>query len=772
MTDQPAPDENHAAGRAHRDRVVWLIPLLIVATLAGVVAWRAFRHERFAWLRLPQDTIRVRNDSPRLERVPAAPGDLRGANLLLITLDTTRAGRLGCYGNSSIATPALDSLAHTGVFFTEALSPTPTTLPTHTSIHTGLYPVHHGVRANGRFRLAERHETLAETLKANGYATAAIVSAFVLDSQFGLNQGFDRYHDNIAIDGFNAELGAAERRAQVTVDRALRWLDELSEQAPFFLWLHLFDPHANYTPPEPYASRYAANPYDGEIAYVDAQIARLLARLTDRGLAEQTLIVVTGDHGEALGEHGEHTHGYLLYDVTLRVPLILHCGHRLGGGGHVDRRVSLVDVAPTVMSLLGITPPALLDGVDLLQPPDDARPIFAETYHGWMEYGWAALLAVYSGNYKYIHSPEAELFDLAADPREETSLLAGTGEGERRERMLADLRRLFGDEVAGDVAMSDAQSLSPEDLQRLQALGYAFGGDARTGAGRPRPDPKTRIEIVNRIFEIRCYYSPRGLHAEAVRLLEKLCARFPDSYSAHYNLALSYWDNNQLDEAAEALRECMTLEPAAPEAPHRLALLLMAEGDYPQAVELLSELVQRQSSDLSVHCDLAAALSGLKRYREAAEHARIAFSLDPTSPQAIASIAICLPRLGESDELRRTLRDAVAADPRRFRARRELAGQLLRIHRDDEAVTLLREGVAADPMAVAPRVLLAHYLLQSPASARQNADEARALLEPLGDLANVSDATVLRDAAKAWEALGAPARAAELTRRAEKSVVP
>jgi len=752
VNDNPVPEEPAVTPTPARDRLVWLAPLIILIAIAGAIGWRWSRPSEFAWLRVPQEQIHLPATSRLVDRVPVEPGALAGANLVLITLDTTRAGRIGCYGNSAIATPIIDGLANDGLAFTDALAPAPTTLPSHTSILTGLYPVHHGVRANGRFRLADEHPTLASLLNARGYATGAVISAFVLDSSFGLSQGFDRYNDNVELDGFNQELGGLERRARVTTDRALSWLEGVAPRQPFFLWVHYFDPHANYAPPEPYLTRYASNPYDGEIASVDEQIGRLMAHLDAAGLAENTLVVITADHGESLGEHDEHTHGYLLYDVTLRVPLILRCGKRLGAGAHVDRRVSLVDVAPTVLSLLGINTEVTFDGVDLTQPIPANRPLFAETYHGWIEYGWAALLAVYAGDYKLIHGPDPEMYDLAHDPTERENLVAQ--QAERVASMTDALSGLFGSELQGDAALDGTHALGPEELARLQGLGYAFGGGSEAAQGQPRVDPKARIDLVNSIFEIQCYYQPLGKHRTAVQMLEALVDKYPDSYSALYNLGLAYWADEQPDKAEAALRECIALRPTAAEAPHRLATWLIEQGDFAEAVDLLTQLSDQESGTLGVQCDLAKALVALKRYQEAAAHARIAFGLDSSSLDAVNALAETLPRIGRSDELRDRLETALAEHPARFAIRRALAQQLLRLHRYDDAETLLRQGVEAAPQAIAPRVRLALFLLQRPDEAKRDPAAAAALLAPLADLPDVTDVRVLLEAARAWLALG------------------
>jgi arylsulfatase A-like enzyme/tetratricopeptide (TPR) repeat protein len=730
-------------------RLFWATGVIVCVILITLPIKRWLKGEEYAWLRVPQEPIRVPASFTSADRVPAVHGALAGANVLLITLDTTRAGRLANYGNQRIATPALDRIAAEGVLFSNALATAPTTLPSHASIMTGLYPVHHGARANGRFRLAEEHDTLAEILREQGYSTAAVVSAFVLDSRYGLAQGFEVYNDAMRADGFNQALGASERRAEITTTHALSWLSKVS--APFFLWVHYFDPHANYDPPKPFSAQYRRNLYDGEIAYVDAQIDRLLAHLDESGISERTLVVVAGDHGEGLAEHNELTHGYLLYDVTLKVPLILRGGPALGAGIHIADRVSVVDIAPTVLALLGIGPPSIIDGVDLTQPPPSDRRIFAETYHGWMEYGWAPLLSVHGDNFKYIHGPDPELYDLRADPFERQNIIGSNPE--HAASLLADLERLFGHEVTSDSAITPNASMSNEELARLRALGYAFGGAGEDDNAVSRPDPKTRIELVNRIFEITCYYEPKGLLEESVRLLEDLADRFPDSYVVLFNLGNAYWKNSRLADAAGALAECVAMRPSAPEARHRLAQVHMEQNAYDEAIALLEQLAAEQPGNIDVHCDLATALAAVRRFREASGIIERAFLLDPTNRDALRLFVGISRRAGTADPMAQVLAGVLRDNPEIHGVRDALATQWVVMHRYADAEAILREGAILFPTEAAPRARFARFLVECPDESYRDPEQARHIVDQLGELAQERSPTALFDVAQTRAAL-------------------
>jgi arylsulfatase A-like enzyme len=436
---------------------------------------------------VPPREIRVAADMKPADVVPASPGELAGSNLLVVTLDTTRADRIGCYGNDEIRTPAVDRLAREGVLFSQAVAPAPTTLPSHASVMTGLYPYHHGARANGLYRLDEEHVTLAETLSGAGYTTGAIVSAFVLDSQFGIDQGFRDFDDDV---GGDDDLGAfemPERAADTTAKRAESWLRTHTEEK-FFLWVHFYDPHFPYQAPKPFSDDYAVA-YDAEIAFADFQLGRLLAVVDELGLTDNTLVVLAGDHGEGLGQHDEEAHACLIYESTMQVPLIMRCGQRLGGGVHISREVSLVDIAPTVLAMLGVEQPQGLDGVDLTQPDTGPRPIFLETLQGLADHGWAALLGVREGSMKYIYGPEVELYDLSRDPFEENDL--ATARPKLTAAMQQRLEDFFGEDLEQAASAGPAQALSPDAIAKLEALGYLRGiGDAASAAAA-RPHPST-----------------------------------------------------------------------------------------------------------------------------------------------------------------------------------------------------------------------------------------------------------------------------------------
>jgi choline-sulfatase len=415
-------------------------------------------------------------------------GPPRLNNVLLVTLDTTRADHLTAYGFHRITTPWLDRLAATGVVFDEASTVAPLTLPAHVSLFTGLLPPHHGVRDNGAGPLDASLVTLAQVLRGHGFATAAFTGSVVLRSDRGLVRGFDEYHD---VRSPADRLRVLQRRGNEVVDEAIAWLGRSGP--PFFAWVHLYDAHAPYDPPEPYRTIYAHDLYSGEIAFDDVQIGRLVRELETRGLFNDTLIVVAGDHGESLGDHGERTHGLFVYQSVLHVPLIMH-----GAGlppGRLGGIMRLTDVMPTILDLVGIAPPRV-DGVSLAEVVRGKRSMpeltaYAESMYP-ARFGWSPLAALRAGRYKLIQAPRPELYDLASDPGEQRNLY--DSRSPQATALLEELRSLAGSPPPG----RSGADASPALASGLAALGYLGNtGVGSRNQGAEAPDPKDRVELYN-----------------------------------------------------------------------------------------------------------------------------------------------------------------------------------------------------------------------------------------------------------------------------------
>ena len=549
-------EERSDASRSRR--IFWGRALSLLFIALSLISYVRDGKPRF--VPLPMKPLEVAANTTAVPAIPGAPGALRGRNVVMVTLDTTRPDRLGFYGNRSIQTPTLDRLAAEGVIFSNAVATATSTLPTHSSIFTGLYPHHHGARANGLYRLAPEQRTLAEMLSDEGYDTAAFVSAFVLAEQFGLNQGFAHYDDETG--ALSVAAGYAERRAEDTTNRAIEWL-KAKRSRPYFLWVHYFDPHQAHTPPARFREQNS-HPYDGEIAYMDHELRRLLDEVR-RTSEDERLIVVTADHGEALGEHGEQSHPYLAYDATLRIPLIMHAPETFGRGRHMSSRVSQVDLLPTIASLLGMEVSQTLDGVDLATEIDPHRAVISEVVEGQVNFGWAGLAVLYRGSLKYIDGPNPELFDLARDPLEKRNLVS-------EQHLLADeMKRSLRTLRKGHARLPArvASDLEPADVARLEALGYLVSATSNFEPGRNGPDPRSQLALLHEVFfemskipsgpprsmwdelltRIRGHRATPG---ETISALETMSAAHPDFAPVYRHLAALYDSQGRSEDAARA----------------------------------------------------------------------------------------------------------------------------------------------------------------------------------------------------------------------------
>jgi arylsulfatase A-like enzyme/Tfp pilus assembly protein PilF len=557
----------------------------------------------------------------------AGASDKPALNLLLITIDTLRADRLSCYDPTHVRTTTMDGLAAAGTVFTRAFSHVPLTLPAHTSLLTGLTPPAHGVRDNGRFVVPAGLRTLAELLKSRGYATAAFVGGYPLHSRFGLAQGFDTYDDRFAAaPGIAREF--AEARAGDVVDKALAWAEK--PRAPWFLWVHLYDPHDPYEPPEPFRTRFKDAPYDGEVAYVDETLGRFLAVLRDRGLMDDTVVVLTGDHGESLGEHGELTHGFLTYNPALGVPLIV------AAPGLKPRRsediVAHVDVFPTVCDLLGVPKPDGLEGRSLVPALEGRklrpRPVYFECLSPYYGRGWAPVRGFIEDKMKFVDSPVAELYDIGADFGETANLAAGRDLGGFRQR----LEKLAGEAAPGGAAGTEAK-LDAAAVERLRSLGYAAGPAVpKKSSFGPQDDVKTLLPFHTKAMRALAL-SREGQSGAAVRMLEEVIAARPDLDVARVNLALIHEASERPGEARKVLFEGLQALPESYDIFTHAVGFLVAAGEFREAAALVeSRSLPQMESDPKIWVDLGLCYRKLGDYGKAKTAYEAALAVDPTYP--------------------------------------------------------------------------------------------------------------------------------------------
>ncbi len=562
------------------------------------------------------------------ENEPLASGSAAGFDVALITLDTTRADRLGAYGYEKAETPNLDRIGREGIRFADAISPAPLTLVAHASILTGLDPYHHGVRHNGQYRLDPSQVTLSEIMQESGFETAAFVSGFVLDSRYGLAQGFDLYDDRTEPLPGQPFGGLGERSAEAVTDAALAWLADRKSSKPFFLWVHYYDPHAEYKPPPAFVS---SSPYDGEIAYMDSHIGRLLSKLDEK--KESLILIVAGDHGESFGEHSEYTHSRLLYETTQHVPLFLWSPALVSKPRVVDGVVGLVDIFPTVLDLMGIENRIPGDGISLrLAGREGERSVYVETMAPYLDNGWAPLLGLRRSRDKYIFAPRAEYYDLAADPDESDNLY------DERVEAVAELAGELAETLEGtasaEAIAATATKPDPESLRRLQALGYLSGAGPTSVAGGDRPDPKDMMPIQGMVMESRGLRRAGRLD-EALAKAREARERAPKDLEVLEENALVYIEMNRLEEAEKALRSYGELK-ANPNINILLAEILARTGRSPEAEEVLSQAMELEPDHGGVMITRGDLFAEQGKYDEALAWYQRAKAVDPYRATAVA----------------------------------------------------------------------------------------------------------------------------------------
>ena len=632
----------------------------------------------------PKDEAAAR---ARLAGRRPVPSDL---NVVVVTLDTLRADRLGCYGFRGVETPNIDAVASEGVLFEQATSTAPMTLPSHASIFTGLIPPHHGVRDNGGFFVEETATTLAERLKDAGWTTGAFVGAWVLDSKWGLGQGFDHYSDRFDLSKYRVvNLGTVQKKGDEVMDLALAWLEGVKARK-FFAWIHLYDPHTPYDPPEPFLSRYPGQKYVGEVAYTDHVVGRLFAWLKGAGLWERTLLVLLADHGESLGEHGENAHTFFVYDATQHVPLVVRTPW--GDRGRNRSQVSTVDLMPTVLDLVGLSPQPETDGRSLarhvLHPAADSPGLaYAETYFPRFHYGWQHLRAVRDGKWKYIEAPTPELYDLQQDPGE-TKNVHGAFSSQAEELRL----RLESMAGSGVQAAPDEASLDPETLQRLAALGYV-GGGPKVDPEAVLPDPKDKIGLFERIGDARALAKKEKLE-EAVAAMRAVIAEDPGIIDAH--TALGGWlrELKRPEEAVDAYRRALEIDARNEGALASLAEVYRAQGKPEAAIEGYRTVLKLEPRQPHMWYQLATLYLDLGRETEARKTFEEALRHNPEMGAAYNSLAALAFERGDLAEAERLVRRGLDLEEDLRSSRFNLA-RILEARREiEEAERLYREELA------------------------------------------------------------------------------
>ena len=592
--------------------------------------------------------------------VPIAAGALRGSNVLLITVDTLRADRVGAYGSGKGLTPTIDSFAKDGLRFERSYAHVPLTLPSHASLLTASYPTRHGVHDNGTFRLGPSSPTLAEALKRAGYRTAAFVGAFVLDARFGLGRGFDVYDDRMLGRGGDVEF--VQRSAEQVLAPAYEWIASSPQPpVPWFVWAHLYDPHEPYAPPEPYRSRYAADPYDGEIAYADAALGAFVTNLRRSNALDHTLVIIASDHGESLGEHGERTHGLFAYDATLRVPLVMWAPPQLRPGLFRDT-MRLVDVAPTILDLLGAAPLTSIDGRSVRPfagggQPFDRPASYFEALNANLTRGWAPLTGVVVDRTKLIDLPVPELYDLDADPGEQRNLYAPQRARAR------DLEMRLDQIARGAAPVVPSAPIDADADARLRSLGYVVSSTAQ-----PRKtygsadDPKTLVHLNLALDEAAASWA-RGDADGAITTLRGIIAERRDFMVAYDRLGHVLRATGRTGEAVRVLDEAARGGHADRVILRSLGAALRDAGDLKRSAMVLGDLAQGDASDLETADELGVTLAQSGKTAEAERQFRRVLAASPNAAETwnnLGSLFLVAKRYQEAGD---ALSRAVAINP-------------------------------------------------------------------------------------------------------------
>lgn len=564
------------------------------------------------------------------------PIDASELNILFFTLDTTRADHLGCYGYEKVETPNIDRLAKNGILFRNTICQSPLTLPSHSSIFTGTYPFYHGVRDNGGFYLEPDKVTFAKVLKEQGWTTSAFIGAFVLDSRWGLDQGIDYYYDNFDFAKYKKiSLDSVQRKGEEVIEAFFEWFEK-NHQKKFFSWIHLYDPHTPYDPPEPYKSRYSNRPwglYDGEIAYVDNLIGKVLDKLREKNISEKTLIVIVGDHGESLGEHDESSHGFFIYNATVWVPLIIYFPSSKFVGKQVASQVETIDIMPTLIQILGLQFPHEVQGkslIPLIMGKDKGQEslAYSESYFPRYRYGWSELKSLRSSQYKYILAPRPELYDIINDPKERKNIYKqNISVAKKFEQNLKSLQEEMS--VKG-IEERVPKKLDEDSRKKLMALGYigSFTSSSKLSKTTNLPDPKDKIILYNKIKLAEGDFAREELN-EALKKIDKVIEEDPRIMEALQIRAQIFLKLNKIEEAIADSKEALTIDPEYEAAIFNLSLAYKKLKKFDEAIAGYKRLMQLDPRDYKPSLNLGEIYLEMKELDKAISYLQKAIDLEP-----------------------------------------------------------------------------------------------------------------------------------------------
>lgn len=592
-------------------------------------------------------------------------------NVILITLDTTRADHLPCYGYSNVQTPHLDSLVKKGILFEQCTASSPLTLPSHASMLTGLYPTYHGVRVNGNTAISEQHWTLAELYSQEGYQCGAFIGAFVLDGRWGLKQGFHHYDDQFDLRKYKQlDLAGVQRPGNEVIDAALAWL-ESHKESPFFAWVHLYDPHTPYEPPEPYYSQYNTGLiglYDGEIAFTDEQIGRCVSWLMQNELEKETIVAIIGDHGEGLGDHGERAHGYYIYEYAVQVPFIIITPFERFQGLRIRSQVRGIDLYPTLLQMAGIKVPEENQGESLLSfffhpEKEEGQYAYCESLTPNIHYGWSPLHSLRNPQHKYIDAPRPELYDLLDDPQELNNVVNKNPKIARKFKEALDH---IIEESSLEAPKPEAANLDTETVERLAALGYIgapVAKDPSQTRGRNLADPKDKLHIFESVQQAAERIG-RDEYDQGAEILESVLREEPSIPQALLLLATCYIELGRSEEALSQYDQILKDDPKNIQALIGLANLMLKEGKKEDVIALCQQTLSVDDRNTQAYMTLGEVYMGENDHSQALPYLEKAVEIQPKLTRNQLNLAVCLVGIKKYDRAETILRDILEKYPK------------------------------------------------------------------------------------------------------------
>ena len=689
-------------------------------------------------------------------------------HIVLISIDTCRADYLSCYGYHLKTTPNIDAVAGEGIIFENAVTSVPLTLPSHSTMLTGTIPPYHGVRSNTSYRLSDFNLTIAEILQEKGYKTGGVIGEFILGSQLGISQGFDEYNDRFL--GQRERYFEKERRAGEVSDLAVKWIGENADE-DFFLFLHYFDPHVEYIPPEPFASKFAENPYAGEIAYTDECIGKVIDKLKSLGIYESTLLIITADHGESFGEHDEYTHSYFIYNPTIKVPLVF----KLPGQNKAKRikdMVGIIDIVPTILGQAGFSIPIDVQGEDLSAYFNEeaqglkGRYFYCESLIPSM-IKCNSLYGVICDDWKYIQTTRDELYNLKDDPAEINNLIEK--QAEQSVFLKKQLKKILVEQSRAEHRGSRVQT-DQQSVERLRGLGYLGGNVSESELVEGRDDPKDHVKLFNKIVELLAL-SGKGQNQEVKKMCEDVLSQRPGLAEIHNVWGDILKEESDLKGAMEQYR--MGLESNPPD--HldnyifhsNIADVLAKEEKDDEAVYHYSLALRINPQHDKSHCHLARIALKRGNTDEAFKHLSRAVEINPNYSEAHYHLGTILSVQGKFEEAIKHFSQTVKLTPDRAISHYHFANCLASVGRIEQAISEYRRALELSPDRPEPANRLAWILATHKQAKYRNPAEAVTLAELACKQSNYNNAEFLNTLAAAYASAG---RNAEAIQTAEKAL--